>query len=231
MVLETSTATAGRTNPNATTESTEVSKIRLGIETALEGRGSIIFAGESIFDSKVSMECIWPEFDIKVGAVKHSLKSIAYRLMGAFHWSILVRTASASDADFVAKAFEKRADLGVVVKFSALVKHDILASNARRMSEKPVLEPGQRGSFGYTGSAIELRCGIICNEDVAGFAVDTFVGVSTSCIFGSLACKGEIDGQTLPWNGSRASRGRTTGTLRDLGFDAGRALVEYGILV
>jgi hypothetical protein len=144
MVLKTSTASARRTNPNATTKRTEVAKIRLGIKTAFEGRRCVIFARESIFDSKMSKEGVGPKFDIKVGTVEHGSKRITNRLVSAFNGSILVGTISTSDTDFVAKTFEEGADLGVVVEFPALVEHDVLTSNTRRVSEKPVLEPGQR---------------------------------------------------------------------------------------
>jgi hypothetical protein len=168
---------------------------------SLESRWSIVFARESIFDSKMSKEGVGPEFFIKVCAVEHGAKSVANRLMGTFDGSVLMRAVCAGGTDFVSKTGKERADLGIVVELTALIEHNVLASNARRVAEEPVLEPGQRRTLGNTGSAIELGRCMVRNQDVAGFAVDACVGIGSSCVLRSLSGECKVDGQALPWNG------------------------------
>jgi hypothetical protein len=131
MVAELSLALAGWPGPNATTKRSEITKVRFGSVRALKRRRGVIFAREGLLDTKIGMESIWPEFDIKIGAVEHGTKSVTNGLMCAFNWSILVGAVGAGGSNFVAKVFEKSSNFWVIIEFATLIQEDILVLDTR----------------------------------------------------------------------------------------------------
>jgi hypothetical protein len=123
---------------------------------------------------------------------------------------------------------EKSPDFWVLVEFPSLVKINILIIDARRVTEKPIVEPNQRGTFRDARCAIKHTGSMIGKKDIAGSTVDASIGLTTCFVLGMLASKGKINRDALPGNRGRVSRIVARGTLLKLGGEADRALVKDG---
>jgi hypothetical protein len=86
-------------------------------------------------------------------------------------------------------ALEESVHFVVVVKFTTLVKVDVLTGDLGSMLLQPVVKPVLGCTFG------DSRCTIKSNQDIAGFFVETTIGGSLSLVFGTLTGKSEVDGQ------------------------------------
>jgi hypothetical protein len=85
-----------------------------------------------------------------------------------------------------------------------LVQENVLSLDAGRVPKKPVVQPIERRTFQDTGGAIKLRGGMISNEDVAGFTLDSFVHLGACFVFRCLAGKSKVDER--PCHGTVAER-------------------------
>jgi hypothetical protein len=94
-----------------------------------------------------------------------------------------------------------------------------------------LVEPVQRGTFGDARCAVEESSSVVGEKNVASFAVDTLVGLTTSLVLGTLACKGKINRDALPGDRGRAGGIVSRGTLGKLGGEADRTLLKDGFTV
>ena len=77
------------------------------------------------------MKGVRPEFDGKVGAMKHSAKSISNGEVCAFNGAILVGRVGTSREDLITKLAKELANLGVSVKFPSLIHINVFVWASR----------------------------------------------------------------------------------------------------
>jgi hypothetical protein len=178
MIAELAVAFARGAYPNTATKCLESAKVGFGGVAMFKSGRSIVFAWEGVFDSEIGVKGVGPEFYIKIGIMEHSAESVANCLMSPFDRSVLMGTVSSSGTDIVAKACKEGTDFGVVVQLAALVKKDVLTSDAGGVAKEPVVKPGKRCPFGNAGNTGKLGGGMVSNEKVTGLSIEAFVSIS-----------------------------------------------------
>ena len=102
---------------------------------------------QSVLDLKAVVKSIGPKLGFQGGTKQERAQPIANVEMRAFDRAILMGGVGTGGADF-AVAFSKQfLDFRVVVKFTALVKEDILARALGGMIFQEVAEPMNRSAF------------------------------------------------------------------------------------
>jgi hypothetical protein len=194
VVLEFARASAGWSNPNATTKRTHVTKVGFVAKAKKVRRVGLIFEGEGIFNAEIAVEGVGPEVSIEIGASEHRAQSIADGLVGTSNGTVLVGTVSAGRQDIVSVTLKKSANFVVIVKFASLVQVDILTRDFGSVLLQPVIKPVEGSAFGDTRGAVKSTGGMVSNQNVAHLAIEAAIGGAMSLVFGALASEGKICG-------------------------------------
>jgi hypothetical protein len=129
VVLEATVALAKEgMDPDTSTKGAEFAELGcVAWVKSFKSRRPVAFDGKTIFDNvKVVIECIWPETRAKSGASTHGAECIINSLVGPYDGTILVPGICTSGIDSLIVFFKKSKDKRSFVKFTTLVKDDIL---------------------------------------------------------------------------------------------------------
>jgi hypothetical protein len=153
------------------------------------------------------MEGIQPRTGIKIGTKEQSTESISNRKVGTLHRAILMRGVGTSWSNSITVALEKGSDLGVAIKFTALLVHvDVFMGTRRGMVTQEMIKPMEGGGFAAAGIPIKVTGEVVRYQNPSRFTIEPLVESGTGSIRRGRASKREVNGQTLKGDSGRASR-------------------------
>ena len=117
--------------------------------------------------------------------------------MSTFNRTILVRGIGTSGADNILVLLEELANFRVVVKFTTLVKEDILVLAFRGVGGEECIQPINGRSFGDAGITMHHPGEMVSNKNPTSFTIETNKVSLSSGIFGLGSREGKVDGETL----------------------------------
>ena len=224
-------AAARGPDPDTAAESPEAGEILTFGGGKCDGGRGLILGRKGIAEPEVMMEGIRPKTGIKISTKEHGTESVSDCKVGTLHRAILMRGVGTSWSNRIAVALEEGSDLGVAIKFTALVHVDVFMGTRRGMMTQEMIEPVDGGGFAAAGIAIKVTGEVVRYQNPACFTIEALVEGGSGGIGGGCASKREVDGQTLKGDGGCAGRMGASGGLGLFGSNAGGAEVEDRVMV
>ena len=190
--------TTGRSNPDATTEGANVQKIINFPKGKRKRRGCLISRGERVVNTKPVLKSIGPEADVGTSTSKECTYGVGDSEMGTFDRTVLMRGVGTGRMKGVAELGKKRANLGVSIELTALVKVHILVRTCRGMFAKESSQPLNRGGLRDASDANFKSGEVIRDENPTGLTIEANVFGATSSVGRLNTRKREVDGNPNP---------------------------------